>query len=188
MTVSGVPSSFTISYPGGVSTQGTQTVSPWGVPQTQQVTYTWPSEIVLVGNPSITVVAATVVWSGGDVFSGGVGLPGGWTGAPPFDPMTITAGEGVLLEAYASGPLADDSYPLGGIDYGVSPAGPTLLDNQPSSSTDCTDSYNYSGEAVAACKITFPDSGTYVVSTEYVSDDPNYGSVAGPSETIDVTP
>jgi hypothetical protein len=42
------------------------------------------------------------------------------------------------------------------------------------------------GQATGYCVITFPTAGVYQVSTGYVSTDPGYESVTGPSITIDV--
>ncbi len=55
MSVTGTPSSLTVNYPGGTSVVTTQTVSPWGVPQSQQVTDTWPSESVPISGSHLAV-------------------------------------------------------------------------------------------------------------------------------------
>ncbi len=57
----GAPTSFTVAYPGGAPQTVTETASPWGVAEEQQVTYTWPAQSVQVSNPSVTVPTTTQV-------------------------------------------------------------------------------------------------------------------------------
>ena len=71
MAVTGIPTSFTVTYPGGVDSSTTQTISPWGIPQAQTIDYQWPSEVLLVSNPNVTIQHATMQWSGGYVRDNG---------------------------------------------------------------------------------------------------------------------
>ena len=52
---------------------------------------------------------------------------------------------------------------------------------------NCSDSSDYVGDAVGECQVTFTGTGTFTISTSYVSTDPNYASVQGPSVTVDVS-
>lgn len=188
MNVTGIPASFTIDYPGGPDQATTQTVSPWGINQPQTVTFQWPAEQVEVANPTVTDQSAVVIWNGGNVREASTTYQT-WTGNPP-SVIDISAGQTVELGAYAQGSLLDDFYALGGIVYTVSPSGPTLVDEQPaSSSPDCAapGSFNYAGQAVGECELTFPSPGVYAVSTAYDSIDPNYPNEAGPSVMVDVS-
>ena len=170
MSVTGTPSSLTVNYPGGTSVVTTQTVSPWGVPQSQQVTDTWPSESVPISGShlAVTVQAATVVWNGGSVLNGSVSART-WSG-DPANPINITSGQSVRLGAYASGSLGSDTIGLGGIGYTVSPSGSySLTDEQPSSSVNCSDSSDYVGDAVGYCQITFTETGTFTIPRQAMS-------------------
>jgi hypothetical protein len=179
MTVTGTPNAFQVSYPGGTSTTTTQTMSPWGIAQSQSVTYIWNADTITVGHPSVTSQTATLLWNGG--FATG---HGSWSGAP-LDPITISQGQEVTLYAYASGSLSTDQYPLGSVSYTVGPmTGVTMTDNQSaSSSTNCSGSYNYSNQAVGGCVIVFQNAGTYTINLQYVSSDPNYASSASDALT-----
>jgi hypothetical protein len=187
MSVTGTPTSLDVAYPGGTTTYGAQTVSPWGVPQTQDVTYTWPSETVTITGGALTVntVPTLVIW--GNWFA--TGYDGGSPNPPPPSTITIPATGTVHLFVISTGDDSDDPYPLGSIDFTVTPsAGSSGYNdsNEYFGSSDCSASQNYSGQAEAGCDLTFAGAGTYTVTTEYVSDDPNYVDVAGPSMTIDV--
>lgn len=61
MPSSGTPSSFKIAYPGGTSQVLTETASPWGVSEPQQVTISWPARTVTVSSPTVTIPTVTHV-------------------------------------------------------------------------------------------------------------------------------
>ena len=186
MAVTGIPASFTVTYPGGVDGSTTQTISPWGIPQAQTIDYQWPSEVLLVSNPNVTVQHATVQWSGGFVRDNGTVVTK-WTGDPP-NPLAITAGENVELNTVTIGSVASDLYPLGAIDYVTTPDdGNWTASNDLIGSADCSAAQNYSLEANADCYYTFTQSATqYTVTPTFLSADNAYANTTGVPLTIDV--
>ena|GEM_PF-4688103 len=188
LALTGQPTSFTITYPGGQSV-GEQTVSPWGVAQQQQVTTTWEASTPrLTGAVSGTYTpppSATVVWQGGSI----IPTPVHWsTGPYPYGPpIPLTLGQSVELGAYAEGSLGSDPIGAGSIAFSLDPDDGTLTDEQPSASTNCTASADYVGDAFGECTFTPSQDGTYTIGTSYTSTDPNYPSITGPSITVDVT-
>jgi hypothetical protein len=193
LALTGQPTSFTVSYPGGQSI-GEQTVSPWGVPQQHQVTTTWEASMpTLAGKVTGTYTpppSATVVWQGGAIINADNSSTDHWSTGPwPYlpAPITLTLGQSVELGAYAEGSLASDPIGAGSIAYTVSPDDGSLTDEQPSASTNCAASADYVGDAFGECRFTPSEDGTYTFQTSYTSTDPNYLSVTGPSITIDVS-
>lgn len=188
MTVTGTPTSFTIAYPGGTSTQSTQSVAPNG---TQSVTTTWPAESVSIANPTVTVQSADVEWQA--ITGSGIDWnPGTGHGSLPGPSGTITMSPGQLhLVGQTNGNDASDPYPMGGLDFSVSPnSGFTAVGGGVgvNSSSDCSYVNNYSNQADGSCNINFSASGTYVITLSYVEDDTNYASVTDVTTvTVDVT-
>lgn len=194
------PSSYEVQYPGGTSTTTTQPVAPNG---SQSVTTNWPADVVAVDSPAVTVQRAVVQECGGS-------FPGsGWTssgtcsyGSPIAwpNPVDQPLNENDYFQAQAFGSdsgLATDGYLVFtvsggtlGTDYqwGDFQNGP---DNDPNSCSEVTtQSYDSSDgtygpdEPNGSCWLKFLTDGTYTVSVSYVSENPNFASVAGPSVTV----
>lgn len=199
MPVTGTPHGFTINYPGGTSTTATQNVADGGV---QQVTTNWPAQTINVNNPTVSVQQASVFWCGG--------YGGGWSAscqsptpdayAPP-NPMDVAAGTRVELGASVVGNLSTDTHPQGYVRFDVSgPNGASYTEYDqsynpsysPGASEDCSMVESSPSQGVApglaggSCLFVFNTQGTYQVTASYVSQDGNYASVTGPTETVNV--
>lgn len=170
MTVTGTPTSFTIGYPGGTTTSGTQDVPLGGV---QQVTYEWGPQTIPVNNPVVSVAAAALAWQAYDYVA-----PGGHVEVGTTPPSTISTlvGDEVDLRAQAFGNLPADQQPTGSVAFTViAPDGAsyTARDMMNSGSPNCSAS-SASGIANGYCALTFDTAGTYTVSLSYISTDPHY--------------
>lgn len=194
MTVGATPTRFEVAYPGGTPTSSTD-------PTTQQVTTTtWPAQTVSIPNPDVTVQQATVQECGGYQQGGPAWAPPGspvGCGSDPGNglasgqwpnPITVTTGERVELNASAIGSLTSDRTPQGSISYTVTgPAAPTFVYDQQTGASDCSASENSGGQAVGACLYTFGTPGTYTVTVGFTSGTPDYADVPDAlTETINV--
>jgi hypothetical protein len=214
MPVGATPTRFLVAYPGGTSTQTTQTVAPDG---TQRVTTNWPAQQIAVTNPIVTVQQATIEECGGSQQGGPVwnnptgtcsfGNPGTWS-----NPVETTTNRQVQLDAVAYGSLNPDRDPTHGdgqvsgfltfnVTGGTEGTDYTASDfqNGPDNSTDCSEVTTQSFDAgtgtsgpdepTGTCALKFLTTGTYTVAVSYHSEDANYAdSTMAPSETIDVLP
>jgi hypothetical protein len=193
MSLTGQPSSFTIAYPGGTSTNGTQTYTGWGIAQTQAVTYTWPSDSVSIESPSITgsyvLYAASIVYAGWRIYNGNTVVSSG-SGAPA-NPISVPLGDKLLLEFGASGNYPGDANPAGSLSVTSSQTITTTngyATDGSAGSADCSAITNLGGTAGGWCFVAFPSSGTYPLVVGYASTDVNYASQPDTlSETVNVT-
>lgn len=190
MTTTGTLTSLTLSYPGGTTTTGTQSVAPNG---TQTVTTEWPAESSITVSGSalqVSVQTATVAWTNWAVQGGSSG-----TSNPP-NPINTSVGDYVHLFASVTGNVAPDTSPC---DVGVATANqapcgslaftitqisgtastPTQI-SEDAGSSDCSGVQNFSGQAEGGCDIVFNGTGSWQVSVEYVSADTNYASTKNP--------
>ena len=93
--------------------------------------------------------------------------------------------------------LALDLVPYGTLGVAVTPStGVTIVGHNPdgndgpgggTNTDNGTAMSNSGGQALAVFDATFTDAGTYTLTSAYTSNDPNYGSAAGPALTIQVT-
>ncbi len=171
MAVTGAPSTLTVNYPGGTTTEYSQSVEPNG---TRQVTEEWPGESVQV-TPTVTVYHATVEWSGT---------------APP-NPVHLTTSERLVLNIRTTGNYPGHEAPFGNIAFTVEGPGSYTTTNtlyglnpEDPGSKDCSEVHNYSDQAEAQCELNFHESGTYTVKTAYHSSDPDYADREGPGVTV----
>jgi hypothetical protein len=193
MSLTGQPSSFTVAYPGGTSTSGTQTYTGWGIAQTQAVTFTWPADSVAIASPSITgsyvLYAATIVYAGWRIYNGNTEVSSG-SGAPA-NPISVPLGDKLLLEFVASGNYPGDANPAGSLSVTSSQTITTTngyATDGSAGSADCSAITNLGGTAGGWCFVAFPSSGTYPLVVGYASTDTNYASQPDTlSETVNVT-
>lgn len=194
MSLTGQPSSFTIAYPGGTSTSGTQTYSGWGIAQTQAVTFTWPSESVSIASPSITgtyiVYAVTVGISQYRIYNGSTRVTK--VNSAPSSPLSVPTGDTLTLYFTAAGNYpGDTTSPAGslGVTSTNSITGTNGLGSSGAGSADCSAITNLVGTTNGAvCSIAFSGSGTYPLVVGYASGDTNYPSQSDAlSLTVDVS-
>lgn len=193
LTVTGTPTSLTLSFPGGTSTVGTQAVSPNG---SQSVTTAWPavsSVAVSGGHLQVSVQQATVAWANWAIQQGSSG-----TSNPP-NPINISANHYVHLFASTTGNVVPDNAlcdfgvsqanqePCGYLQFTVTQTSGTTTAvtqiNEDSGSSDCSQVGNFSNEAEGGCDFVFTGSGTsYQISVEYVPGvyDSNYSTTQNP--------
>jgi hypothetical protein len=166
MAVTGTPSSFTIAFPGGTSTTTSQTVSPWGIAQTQDVTYDWPAETVVIAHPTVTASVMTIGTAhfyvdnqSGTQVNTGVNVPAS---------ISVPTGGSLRMNFSAVGTLLGDTQPQGYLSTETSASDATLTNEGGNGSNDCT-----------ACQISFPSAGSYSVTVDFHSQDPSYADQLG---------
>lgn len=178
MAVTGTPSSFTVAFPGGTSTTTSQTVSPWGIAQTQDVTYDWPAETVVIAHPTVTASVMTIGTAHfyvdnqfGTQVNTGINVPAS---------ISVPSGGSLRMNFSAVGTLLGDTQPQGYLSTETTASDAVLTNEGGNGSNDCTMLQNYVGEAGGtACQISFPSAGSYSVTVDFHSEDPSYADQLG---------
>lgn len=180
-TVVGAPVTATLTAPAVTETLPVVTQTATLTPAAVTATVTQTRTLTVASS-----AVASLAWCGGH----GGSWSDGNCDAPP-NPLGVSAGASVVLDAGTTGALVSEPFPLGYLSFTVTGPGTATQRDQgyglnPDASQDCSRVENFSGQAVGGCAFTFGAAGSYTVTVGFVDTDGNYGYPAPITTTVNV--